>query len=106
MEETAPNGLRDLPIVGDVRGKCFMMCVENLADKETKELFPAEVKIGNRIADHCQKRGVIVRPVGHLNVLSPPLVMTETQIDTMVDVLRESILATMEDLEKEGLWKS
>jgi len=99
------NGLLDLPIVGDVRGSHFMMCVENVADKESKELFDPEVKIGNRIADHAQKRGVIVRPIGHLNVLSPPLILTRQQIDTVVSVLRESIVATMDDLAREGLWQ-
>jgi len=96
--------LLDLPIVGDVRGKYFMMCIENVADKETKELLPDEVKIGNRIADHCQKRGLIVRPIAHLNVLSPPLILTKEQIDTMVAILRESITAAMDDLVREGLW--
>ena len=96
--------LLDLPIVGDVRGKNFMMCIENVADKETKELLPAEVRIGNRIADHCQKRGLIVRPIAHLNVLSPPLILTKEQIDTMVAILRESITAAMDDLVREGLW--
>lgn len=99
------RGLLDLPIVGDVRGSHFMMCVENVADKESKELFPAEVKIGNRIAAHAQQRGVIVRPIGHLNVLSPPLILTRQQIDTVVSVLRESIVATMDDLAREGLWQ-
>jgi adenosylmethionine-8-amino-7-oxononanoate aminotransferase len=98
--------LLDLPIVGDVRGKNFMMCVENVADKETKELLPAEVKIGNRIADHCQKRGLIVRPIAHLNVLSPPLILTKEQIDSMVAILRESITAAMDDLVREGLWSN
>ena len=98
--------LLDLPIVGDVRGKYFMMCVENVANKETKELLPAEVHIGNRIADHCQKRGLIVRPIAHLNVLSPPLILTKEQIDTMVAILRESITATMDDLVREGLWSN
>ncbi len=97
--------LLDLPIVGDVRGKNFMMCVENVADKETKELLPAEVRIGNRIADHCQKRGLIVRPIAHLNVLSPPLILTKEQIDTMVAILRESITAATDDLVREGLWR-
>jgi adenosylmethionine-8-amino-7-oxononanoate aminotransferase len=83
----------------------FMMCVENVADKETKEIFPAEVKIGSRIAAHAQERGVIVRPVGHLNVLSPPLIITRQQIDTIVSVLRESIEATMDNLVREKLWK-
>ena len=98
--------LLDLPIVGDVRGKYFMMCVENVANKETKELLPAEVHIGNRIADHCQKRGLIVRPIAHLNVLSPPLILTKEQIDTMVAILRESITAAMDDLVREGLWSN
>jgi len=97
--------LLDLPIVGDVRGKNFMMCIENVANKETKELLPPDAKIGHRIADHCQKRGLIVRPLAHLNVLSPPLILSKEQIDTMVGILRESITVTMDDLTREGLWK-
>lgn len=97
--------LKDLPIVGDVRGKHFMMCVENVANQQTKEIFDDEVGVGNRIAAHAQSRGVIIRPVAHLNVMSPPLTMTRDQVDTLVGVLRESIEATMSDLVKEGLWK-
>jgi adenosylmethionine-8-amino-7-oxononanoate aminotransferase len=96
--------LGDLPLVGDVRGRNFMLCVENVADKETKELLPESVELGKRISDHCEARGVIVRPLGHLNVISPPLILTRDQIDTIVDVLRESILATADDLVREGLW--
>ena len=97
--------LLDLPIVGDVRGKNFMMCVENVANKETKELFAPEVDVGGRIAKHAQARGVIVRPIAHLNVMSPPLTMTRDQVDTLVSVLRQSIEATLDDLRGEGLWK-
>ncbi len=96
--------LAELPIVGEVRGRCFMDCVEYVADKETKELFPAEVKIGARIARHAQDRGLIIRPLAHLNVLSPPLTLTREQIDYMVDTMRESTLATLDDLKKEGMW--
>ena len=102
--ETQLDTLRDLPIVGDVRGKCFMMCVENVADRNTKELFPTEVHIGNRIADHCEKRGLIIRPIAHLNVMSPPLTLTREQIDQFVSILRESIEATLADLKVEGIW--
>jgi adenosylmethionine-8-amino-7-oxononanoate aminotransferase len=97
--------LLDLPIVGDVRGKYFMMCIENVGNKETKELLPQQVKIGNRIAAHCQKRGLLIRPIAHLNVLSPPLILSREQIDEMVQIIRESITATMDDLVREGLWK-
>ena len=96
--------LRDLPIVGDVRGSHFMMCVENVADKETKALFAPEVQIGNRIANACEARGVLVRPIAHLNVLSPPLILTRTQIDLLVSTLREGITEVLDDLTREGVW--
>ena len=98
------GGLADLAIVGDVRGKCFMMCVENVADKDTKALFAPDVAIGERISKHAQSRGLIVRPIAHLNVMSPPLILNKGQIDTFVGILRESIEATQDDLVREGLW--
>lgn len=98
------NTLRDLPIVGDVRGKCFMMCVENVQDTSTKELFADEVVIGDRIAAHCQKLGLIVRPIAHLNVLSPPLILSRDDVDEVVSILRKGIEATMDDLVREGIW--
>ncbi|GAA3545061.1 aminotransferase [Zobellella aerophila] len=94
--------LLDLPIVGDVRGRKFMMCIENVADKQTKELIDPKARVGNRIAEHCQARGLIVRPLAHMNVLSPPLTLTKEHIDFLVSTLRESIEATMADLKAEG----
>jgi len=96
--------LSDLGIVGDVRGSHFMQCVENVADKETRELFDPSVHVGDRVANACEKRGLIVRPIAHLNVLSPPLVLTTDQIDWMVDVLREGIIEVQADLVAEGIW--
>ena len=100
------NELRDLPIVGDVRGSNFMMCVENVADPETRAHFPDEVNIGKRISDHCERLGLIVRPIGALNIISPPLVLTEAQIDELVGILRQGIEAAMRDLRAEGLMTS
>jgi adenosylmethionine-8-amino-7-oxononanoate aminotransferase len=77
-----------------------MLCVENVANKQTKE-----VRISKRISAHCEKRGVMVRPVDHLNVLSPPLTLTREQVDTIVDVLAASIRATADDLVRERIWK-
>lgn len=95
--------LRELDIVGDVRGSHLMMCVENIADKETRELFPAEVNIGKRISNRCEELGVIIRPVGHLNILSPPLIITKDEIDQLVEVLRRSITEVALELRKEGI---
>ncbi|MDH3520368.1 MAG: aminotransferase [Myxococcales bacterium] len=98
-------GLLELPLVGDVRGSHFMMCVENVADKATKEMLPNEVNVGKRISDACEARGLLVRPIGHLNILSPPLILDRDQIDFCVDVLRESILETADCLVREGFWR-
>ena len=43
-----------------------------------------------------------MRPIGHLNVMSPPLIMTTAQIDELVAILRESIIQTAGELTREG----
>jgi adenosylmethionine-8-amino-7-oxononanoate aminotransferase len=43
--------------------------------------------------------------MGHLNVLSPPLILDAGQIDHIVAVLRASIEAAADDLVREGLWR-
>lgn len=95
--------LLDLPIVGDIRGRLFMMCVVNVMNKETKEFFPPEVNIGKRISDNAEKEGVIVRPSADLNIMSPSLTMTRDDVDFVVSRLRKAIIQTMEDLKAEGL---
>ena len=100
--EEQVKSLGDLPIVGDVRGRKFMMCIENVANKETKELINPDAAVGNRIAEHCQARGLIVRPLAHMNVLSPPLTLTKENVDFLVATLRESIEATTQDLKRDG----
>ncbi|XKE44551.1 aminotransferase [Halomonas organivorans] len=96
------KALSDLEIVGDIRGRKFMMCLENVADKTTRELIAPEAKVGNRIADECQKRGLIVRPLAHMNILSPTLILTREHVDFVADTLRESIEAATESLKADG----
>ena len=94
--------LLDLPIVGDIRGRLFMMCVVNVMDKKTKEFFPPEVNIGKRISNYAEEQGLIVRPAADLNIMSPPLTMTKQDVDYLIPRLRSAIEATMVDLIKEG----
>ncbi|AWL10729.1 Adenosylmethionine--8-amino-7-oxononanoate transaminase [Saliniradius amylolyticus] len=95
--------LTDLPIVGEVRGQGLMVCVENVADKNSKQLFPEALDIGKRISDHCEELGLIIRPIVHLNVMSPPLTITREEVDFIVRTLRQAILRATDDLVKEGL---
>ena len=102
MFERALHALADLALVGEVRGSHFMMCIESVAHKDTKALLPAEANVGKRIAQNCQQRGLIVRPLGHLNILSPALTLVEAQIEEIGAILRSSIIATMDDLKRDG----
>ena len=95
--------LQHLPLVGDVRGSHFMMCMEYVGNKRTKEPFASAVKIGSRIAHHCQAQGLIVRPLGHYNVLSPPLILSEAQIDAIAEILQSAIHSTSADLRAENI---
>ena len=94
--------LLDLPIVGEVRGYRLMQCVEFVANKETKEIFPEEMDIGKIISDIADAKGLMVRPIVHLNVMSPPLIITKEQVDFVVSTLRESILMTMDQIGYSG----
>ncbi len=103
LEERMKSELADLPLVGEVRGKRFMMCVEFVADKHTKELFSDEVGIGGLVSKQASARGLFVRPIGHLNVMSPSLILTKEQADTIIDTLRVSIEATHKQLVQDGI---
>ena len=94
--------LLDLPIVGEVRGYRLMQCVEFVANKETKEIFPEEMDIGKIISDIADSKGLMVRPIVHLNVMSPPLIITKEQVDFVVSTLRESIVESMDKIGYSG----
>ena len=94
--------LAELPIVGDVRGSHLMACVEFVADQASKATFPEEIDIGRMVSRHADESGLIVRPMVHLNVMSPPLVITREEIDIVVSKLRDSIIAAMADLQRDG----
>ena len=96
--------LQALPTVGDVRGRNLMMCIENVRDKETRELFPESVDIGRRIAMAAERLGLIVRPIGHLNVMSPPLVITRDEVDFIIESLDRAIRDVADDLTREAAW--
>jgi putrescine---pyruvate transaminase len=96
--------LLDLPIVGDVRGSHFMLGIELVSNKETKQSFDLTVAITSRVFKYGLEKGVVIRPVGNTIVLSPPLILSKEECDTIVNLLRESIEQTIVDLISEGLF--
>lgn len=97
--------LEDLPLVGEVRGIGLMACVECVADRESNNPLKLDYEVGKRIDAHCHALGLLVRPLIHMCVMSPPLIISREQIDDIVAILREGISRTMDDLSREGLWR-
>lgn len=79
-----------LPHVAEVRQRGVMVGVE-LAEAGLRRPFHPALRIGRRVILAARRRGVIVRPLGDVVVLNPPLVMEPADADRLVTVLAESI---------------
>ncbi len=85
--------------VGDVRGRGMLWAVELVADRHTKEPFPAADSVAGKLFEVCMRMGVLFYP-GHGGVdgsrgdhlmVAPPFIVTEEQIETIVLTLRKGI---------------
>jgi adenosylmethionine-8-amino-7-oxononanoate aminotransferase len=79
--------MRDLPHVGDVRQKGLMAGVELVADKATKRPFPPERRVGQAACRLARDQGVLLRPLGDVVVVMPPLAIDLRLLDRLGDVL-------------------
>ncbi len=73
--------------VGDVRGMGLMLGIEMVADQATKATLPKTSDIPARVARAAYRRGLMVRVSGPNLILSPPLVITEGELDFLCDAL-------------------
>jgi len=104
------EGLKDTGIIGDVRGLGFLQGVEFVQDSHKKTPFPKEMQLTSRIVAAALKRklmiiggmpGLVDAELGDHLQITPAFTMTEEEIDTSVEILRESILEVKETL---GIW--
>ena len=82
--------------VGDVRQCGIMVGIELIADKDTKECFPSGARIGHRVIKEARNHGLIIRPLGDVIVLMPPLSISIDELDRLCDITYESIRAVTE----------
>jgi adenosylmethionine-8-amino-7-oxononanoate aminotransferase len=91
------QGFWELKHVGDIRQLGFMVGIELVRDRESKESFPYEAKTGIRVIQEARKRGLVIRPLGDVVVLMPPLSITLEELDRLLDITYESIKVVTED---------
>ena len=85
-------------LVGEARGIGLIAALEIVKNKETKENFDPYGKVGKQIAETCQKNGLIVRAIGDVIAVCPPLIITEEQIDEMFNILEASLTEVQKSL--------
>jgi len=94
------RALEPLDGVGHVRGKGLIAAVEVVADKATKQLFPPEAQMTQRLYEALLERGLYTRVLMDCICLAPPLIISDEQIDRIVEVIRETIPAVLSDVPK------
>jgi adenosylmethionine-8-amino-7-oxononanoate aminotransferase len=93
------KGLSDykkLAHVGEVRQRGFMVGIELVRDRITREPYPLESKIGIRVSLECRKQGLIIRPLGNVLVLMPPLTISTAELTRMLQIVYRSIKSVTE----------
>jgi adenosylmethionine-8-amino-7-oxononanoate aminotransferase len=75
------------PHVGDVRQRGLIAGIELVADRATKERFPSDRRVGARICRRARDHGVLIRPLGDILVIMPPLSIDHDQLATLMDVV-------------------
>ncbi len=85
---------KKLPHVGDVRQKGIITGIELVEDKETKKPYPIELKMGYKVSDSARSMGAIIRPLGNVVVLMPPLSISKGELTTLLEITYNSIKAT------------
>ena len=89
------QGLYKYKIVGDVRGMGVLWAIELRADRKTKAKIDPKLGVGTFIRDWCWEHGMILRNNAEILVIAPALVITNEQIDLMVEQLHQVIPLAM-----------
>ena len=87
--------LADHPLVGEVRGVGLIAAVELVADKQNKTPFAPGDGIGAFCSARCQDNGAILRNLGDSVAFCPPLIITNAQVDELVDKFTKALDATL-----------
>ncbi len=106
VSPTLQNGLRALgehPLVGEARGVGLIGALELVRDKNTKEPFAANLGIGAHVQRVAEEAGVITRNMGDTIAFSPPLIIEDKQITTVLKIVIDALDDTFSMIEDNNL---
>jgi putrescine aminotransferase len=76
------------PLVGEVRNVGLLGAIELVENKEKRQFFPSDKKVGDACKTFCFENNLVMRALKDTMVVSPPLTMTVEQIDEMHDLVK------------------
>jgi L-2,4-diaminobutyrate transaminase len=74
-------------IVGDVRGIGLLSCLELVENRDTKEPFPKELGLADRLTGKLRRHGLIMRTSDDIITVTPPLCVTRGEIDRIANAI-------------------
>jgi adenosylmethionine-8-amino-7-oxononanoate aminotransferase len=77
--------------VGDIRQAGMMIGIELVENKEEKTPYPLALRIGQKVCEEAKKNGVLLRPLGNVIVLMPPLSISLRHLKELVSVVGKAI---------------
>jgi adenosylmethionine-8-amino-7-oxononanoate aminotransferase len=89
------------PRVGEVRQRGLMVGIELVRDRATKEEYPYDARAGHRACLEARALGAILRPLGNVVVLMPPLAMTEDDLTELAGITLTALSRATERLDRE-----
>lgn len=95
--------LNEHPLVGIAESCGFMAGLVLVKNKKTGERFDPDAAVGMICRAHCFGNGLIMRAVGDRMIIAPPLIMTVSEIDDMMTLIRQALDLTLADVKARGL---
>lgn len=90
--------LKEHPLVGEVRGLGMLGAIELVVDKQTRPCSENKLNIGMLCREHSIKNGLVMRAVGDTMIVSPPLTITRSEIDELIEKALLALNLTMEQV--------
>lgn len=91
MEKLARDTFEQHPYVGEYRQTGMVGAIELVKNKETKEPFDSDLRVGYQIYKIALEKGVLLRPLGNVLYFMPPYIITKEQLQQLTTITLESI---------------
>lgn len=86
--KTLLDNLKSNKYVGEIRQTGFIAGIDIVNEDK---LFPMQTRIGHQVALELRKRGIILRPIGNVMIIMPPLTISEGDLEHIISNLNEAI---------------